>query len=320
MSEKLRVGVIGAGNIALKHLEVLAAFEDTEVVALCSRGHPRVHALADRFQVRKIFTDYVQMLDTVEMDAVFVLVSVTGIVEAGSECLRRRLPMLLEKPPGLRPDETRALRDLACAHDCLNMVGLNRRFYSVMRRAREAILEVGPLVSIVVEAPERLSDSLALGIHPPEVIAGMLYANGIHCLDLLRYFGGEVSEVHTIAGQWVEAQKDSFNALLRFESGATGHYISNWTSPARWSVTLYGAGRQVILKPLERASLVAFDQAETLLAVDEVDQLYKPGLYAQNRYFLDCVKERRPVSYPAADLADAFKTMELIEAIEGGKG
>jgi hypothetical protein len=55
-----------------------------------------------------------------------------------------------------------------------------------------------------------------------------------------------------------------------------------------------------------------------LLPVDEVDVKFKPGLYAQNRFFLDAVKERKSIAYPASDLADAVKTMQLIEAISGG--
>jgi predicted dehydrogenase len=309
--------VIGAGNIAEKHLEVLAAFDDVETVALSSSGHPRIHALAARFKIERTFTDYRLMLDTVQADTVLVLVSVVRIPEVAGECLRRGMPTLLEKPPGLSAADTKGLLEIAAETRCLNMVALNRRFYSVMRRAREAVLEAGPLVSVLVEAPEHLAPLKAAGFHPAEVVERFLFANGIHCIDLLRYFGGEVEEVYAMAGRWAADQKDSFNALLRFQSGATGHYVSNWTSPARWSVTLYGLDRRIVLCPLERGVLFERDGTEQLLAVDEADTLFKPGLFAQNRYFLDCLKEGRPISYPAADLADTLKTMELIEAIGG---
>ena len=316
---KLKVAVIGAGGMAGKHLEVLDAFDDTEVVALCNRGHPRIHALAERFNVRQTFTDYRQMLDEISVDAVLVLVSVTSIVEVTGEALRRGIPTLLEKPPGLSAAEAKGLLEIANATGCLNMVGLNRRFYSVMRRAREAILEVGPLVSVFVEAPERMAEVKALDIHPSQVVSKWLFANGMHCIDLLRYFGGDVAEVRAMSSQWFEDQKDSFGAVVRFESGATGHYIANWMSPGRWSVTLYGKGRRVFIAPLEQGIIVDSSGTEKLIPVDEVDIRFKPGLYAQDRYFLSCVKNGRRIAYPAADLADAVKTMELIEAIGGGQ-
>jgi predicted dehydrogenase len=315
--DKLKVGVIGAGFFAEKHLEVLTALEDVEVAALCSRGHPRIHALAERFKIERTFAGMDEMFDELSLDAVFVLVNVTRMVEVTSACLRRGVPTLLEKPPGLCAADARSLRDLAAANDCLNMVGLNRRFYSVMRRAREAILEVGPMVSVLIEAPERLWE-YKTGAHPPEVVKGLLFANGIHSIDLLRYFGGDVKAAHAFSSQWDEEQKNSFGALMRFESGAMGQYIANWMSPGGWSVTLYGMGRRVLLKPLERGVMINASGAETELEVDEVDKLYKPGLHAQDRYFLDCVREGRKVSYPAADLAEAVKTMELIEVIAEG--
>src|SRR6185503_19943693 len=132
---------------------------------------------------------------------------------------------LLEKPPGLSAPEAQRLADTAATNNCLNMVALNRRFYSVMQRAREEILAAGPLVSVVVEGPERLAEVKAVGVHPPEVIEGLLFANSIHCIDLLRYFGGDVQKVVATATQWNEAQDNSFGALMKFHSGATGQYI-----------------------------------------------------------------------------------------------
>jgi predicted dehydrogenase len=315
----LRVAVIGAGNIAEKHLEVLHAFSDVELAAICSRGHPRIHALADKFGIREKFTDYRTMLDTIDVDAVFVLVSAMQIVPVAADCLRRGIPTLLEKPPGLSAKETEGLAHVAQATNCLNMVALNRRFYSVMQRAREEILSVGPLVSVLVEGPERLGEVKAVGIHPPEIIEGLLFANSIHCIDLLRYFGGDVEHISATSSQWDEQQKNSFGALLKFQNGATGHYIAHWMSPASWAVTLYGMGRRISLNPLEKATVMDADRSERLLPVDEVDVKFKPGLYGQNRFFLDAVRERRPITYPGSDLADALKTMRLIEAIAGGE-
>ncbi len=314
----MKVAVIGAGNIAEKHLEVLEAFSDVRVSAICSRGHPRIDALAERFEIPEKFSDYRKMLDSVSVDAVFVLVSAMQITTVAAECLKRGIPTLLEKPPGLSAQETENLAHIAQETNCINMVALNRRFYSVMQRAREEILSVGPLVSVLVEGPERLGEVKAVGIHPPEIIAGLLFANSIHCIDLLRYFGGDVEHISATSSQWDEEQKNSFDALMKFKTGATGHYIAHWMSPASWAVTLYGMGRRVSLNPLEKATLIDSDRSEKVLPVDDVDVKFKPGLYAQNRFFLDAVKQRRAVTYPGADLADAVKTMRLIETISGG--
>ncbi len=313
---ELKVGVIGTGNIAEKHLEVLKSFEDVRITALCNSGHPRIHDCADRFGVGARFTDYQQFLNQAEIDAVLVLVSVVRVAEVTRECLRRGIPTLLEKPPGLSAAETAQLAALAAATNTINMVAFNRRFYSVMQGARAAILEAGPLVSMVIEAPERIADYRAAG-HPAEVVDNILFANGIHCIDLFRFFGGEVARVNVLSKQWFENQNDSYNALLQFESGATGHYISNWTSPGRWAVNLYGRDRKVTLAPLERGTVLQSNGEQSDLDVDSLDQNYKPGIYAQARYFIDCVRDKKQPAFPAADLDDAVKTMRLVASIRG---
>jgi len=314
--DRIKLNVIGAGFFAEKHLEVLSAFDDVDIAGISSRGNPRIHQLADRFGIKQRFDRYERMLDETKPDAVFVLVNASNIFSVTLDCLQRRIPTFLEKPPGLLVAQSRELRDTAAKHDCMNMVGLNRRFYSLVRQARERILEAGPLVSVAIEAPERLAE--IKGVHPFEIVSRLLFANGIHSIDLLRFFGGDVKLIHTMARQFNEDQNNSFGALMEFESGAMGQYISHWTTPGSWNVTLYGIGKRIELDPLERG--VQIDASgRTTLEPDEVDVKFKPGLYAQARYFIDRVKEQRQPAYPAADLADSVKTMELVAEIAGEK-
>ena len=60
----MKIAVIGAGNIAVKHLEVLKAFDDVQITALCNAGHPRIHEAAERFGIERRYIDYRQMLDS----------------------------------------------------------------------------------------------------------------------------------------------------------------------------------------------------------------------------------------------------------------
>ena len=312
--DKIKLAIVGAGFFAEKHLEVLTTLDDVQIAGIAGRGNPRIHQVADRFGIRNRFDNYERMLDETKPDAVLVLVNASNIFEVSSKVLKRGLPTFLEKPPGLLLNQSKTLRDLASGSGSLSMVGLNRRFYSVAKQAREMIAEAGPLVSIVVEAPERLGE--IKGIHPIEITSRLLVANGIHSIDLLRYFGGEVKTVHSVSRQVNEDQKNSFAALIEFENGSLGQYVSHWTTPGTWNVTLYGIGQRIELNPLERGIRISA-AGTTPLEPADVDQKFKPGLYAQARYFIDCVRENRKPSYPASDLADAVKTMELVAAITG---
>ena len=66
---KLRLAVIGAGNIAQKHLEVLSAFDDVSLVGICNRGNPLIHELASRFSIPAVFDDQNKILNDARPDA-----------------------------------------------------------------------------------------------------------------------------------------------------------------------------------------------------------------------------------------------------------
>jgi virulence factor len=176
------------------------------------------------------------------------------------------------------------------------------------------ITAAGPLISIVVEAPERLAE--IKGVHPAEIVERLIFANGIHSIDLLRFFGGDVSQMHSMKSKWNEEQNNSFAALMRFENGAIGQYIAHWMAPGTWNVTLYGMALRIELNPLERGMKVDAS-GTTAIEPDEIDKQFKPGLYAQDRYFIDCVRDGRKPAFPAANLDDAVKTMELVKSISG---
>lgn len=312
---RLRIGLIGAGNMAERHLEVLKQFDDVDVAALASRGENRLSKLASRFGIAKKYLDYRQMLSTVSLDAVFVLVSILSVFEVSCECISHGIDCLIEKPPGLTSAETTQLLNLSSKASSKHMIGLNRRFYSTIRKAEGLLRKEGPLVSILVEAPEDLEPVRASGIHPPKVMRNWLTANGIHCIDLLRFFAGEPVEVHSLTSTWRNKVPDSYGALIRFDQGAIGHYVSNWTSPGRWKVVLYAPKLRIEICPLEQGTIFRSGLEGSAIQIDETDIRFKPGLFAQDRFFLDCVNDNRPIQRPGADLRDALLTMQLIDKI-----
>jgi predicted dehydrogenase len=144
-------------------------------------------------------------------------------------------------------------------------------------------------------------------------------ANGMHCIDLLRFLGGDVADVHALSSAWGDSNRNSYGALVRFQSGAIGHYVSNWTAPGRWYVTLYGLDMRVDLMPLEEGNVVRRDGSTTPVPKDDVDVKFKAGFYGQDKYFVDHVRTNTPIGLPASNLGDAVKTMKLVEAIANSR-
>ena len=68
----IRVGVIGAGNIAQFHLAVLKALPEVEIIVLCDKDPATLNQTGDRFQIANRTTSHKELLESHALDAVFV--------------------------------------------------------------------------------------------------------------------------------------------------------------------------------------------------------------------------------------------------------
>lgn len=311
----VRVAVIGAGKIAPDHLAALRAVEDVQLVGIANRGGSDLTPLAEQYAIEHTFSDWEQMIERTQPDAVVILVSHFKTVEVATRCLELGIPSLIEKPAGFTSRETAGLAELAARHGTPNMVAVNRRYYSVINAGLRAIRARGPLMGVQIEAPEAIRRIRAQSRHGNELLDRWLVANSIHAIDLFRHVGGEVAEVHSLLHAWAEPHADSFSATMRFESGALGTFVAHWQSVPGWRLTLYGDGVKAVFQPFEQGELDYGRAGKETLKPDKEDVQYKPGFYGQARAFVDALLYDEPLAPPASDLADAVKTMQLIEQI-----
>lgn len=315
----LRVAVIGAGRIAAAHLSVLASFEDVRLVGVANRGGERATQLASQFAIPATFTDARAMLDETAPDLVYVLVSVEATPTVARGVLARGLPCLIEKPAALTAHETAELAELAADHRTLAMVGVNRRYHSVLDHAMDAIRARGPLHGIHVEVHEPIASIRAQGRFSPAVLDRWMAANSVHMIDLIRRCAGEVASLEILA-TGDGGERVGWSACLRTEGGTLGTVAGHWRSTPGVRLVLHGEGVRAELDPLERGILAWPDGRREPIAIDVVDQRFKPGFYAQSAALVDAVVSGEPLLPPASDLADQVATMQLVEALSGHRG
>jgi predicted dehydrogenase len=297
---------------------VLASLDNVSLVGISNRGTSDISPLAGQYGVSATFSNFERMLDSTQPDGVFVVVSHFETVRVASSCLERGIPCLIEKPAGFTSAETASLAKLAADHQCLNIVGVNRRYWSIVHNALTIVLQHGPLVGILIDAPEAIRRLRAKSAHDPRLYDRWIVANTIHAIDLFRCLGGEVTEIHRLKSSRTETSGDSFTAVLRLSRNCLGTFISHFNSGGEWSVTLYGDGLKAVIWLGRMKGQVYFDTGSTVpVHMDAVDLNYRWGLYAQDRAFIDALASGEKLTYPASDLEDAAKTMRLIEQIGG---
>jgi len=301
------VALVGAGPMAAQHARVLHEVEGLRLVSCASRTRERAQAFAHAAGIPTART-FDEVLASPQADALWLCVSADAMATVATACAARGLPMFLEKPVGLDPAETGRVRD---AIRVPHMVGLNRRFYEVIRRGRDLMIEQGGVRAIEVHMPENMRR--APDKHAARTLRRWQFANSVHLIDLFRYFAGEPAGI--TASNVVRSDSDrSYNALVRFESEAHGIFHSQWYAPGAWRVAVYAEGIAIVYQPIERAQILRGDGSAEALMPTGPDTRYKAGLHGQASAFVRLLRDGRPPP-GAVDLADYARSVSLVDLL-----
>jgi predicted dehydrogenase len=149
------VGVVGCGVIAqVMHLPHLLELDELfELTALCDISEPTAHACALRYGQPRTYTNWEQMLEDEELDAVLVLISGSH-APAAIAAAQAGMHVFVEKPMCLNLDEGAQMLAAASAAGVQLMVGTMKRYDPAYERLLEVLPEAGELRLIRVTTLE----------------------------------------------------------------------------------------------------------------------------------------------------------------------
>lgn len=313
--EKVKVGMIGAGSLANSvHYPSLAEFDDVEIAAICDLDEERLNKTADKYKVQQRYKDYKKMVKEVPLDAVYIIMPPHHLFDLVIHCLNSKLNVFIEKPPGVTAEQTRNMALTAERNGCLTMVGFNRRFIPLMVEVKKIVEERGPILQC---AATFYKNSIGAGPYYAGAI-DILTCDAVHAVDTLRWMGGEVASVASDIRKLHADYDNSFNALLKFENGATGFLLTNWVVGKRvHTFEMHARGISAFVDANDQAFIYSDNKEEarilnTYQAAGSTENYKFYGFYGENRHFIDCIKQKK---MPDTNFTDAFKTMELVGRI-----
>ncbi|MDG0814252.1 Gfo/Idh/MocA family protein [Cohnella rhizosphaerae] len=145
--KKLKVGMIGLGEIAqIIHLPILQSMPDRfELVALCDVSPGLLALMGEKHRVEHLYASATEMLDRVDMDAVFVLNNMEYHTECAVAALKKNVHVFVEKPMCISDAEAEQIILARDASQAQVMVGYMRRFAPAYMRALEEVKALGPI-------------------------------------------------------------------------------------------------------------------------------------------------------------------------------
>ena len=338
---KLRIGIIGTGNIGGVHAAAYQAHADrAELAACCDLDEAKMNAFADRFHIPGRYTDMAEMMEKESLDAVSVCTWNSAHKAAAICALQGGADVLCEKPMAMNTAEAAEMAAAAQAAHRLLMVGFVRRFGNDAA-AIQPMLERGELGDIYFAKAQYLRRKG----YPGGWFGDLAYAGGgplidlgVHVIDLVKYLCGNPkptaaygmtcralpAQRRAAGGDWQvkTAQKFAYNcedsaaAIITFEGGLRLLVETSYSLDIENEINrieLYGTKKGAKFDP----ALTLCYQSENGEQVNEPaggdTALSFDGLFeAEIGHFLSCVSEKIPCRATAADGVEMMKILDAV--------
>ena len=135
----MKWAIVGTGQISHQFATDAGAARGAELVAVCSRSPEKGQAFADEFNIPKVYTDYDEMLESEQIDNIYVGVPHTAHREVVEYLLKKKKNVLCEKPLGVNGREAASMIKTAKENDVLLMEAMWTMFFPSVIKAKELL-------------------------------------------------------------------------------------------------------------------------------------------------------------------------------------
>ncbi len=202
-SQKLRIGIIGAGGFANTHMNQFARLDNVEVVAFMRRNPDKLAEMQRLWNVPGGYTDYHKMLTNPDIDAVDIITPTDSHRQIAVDAARAGKHVLCDKPLALTAADCKVMLDAAESAGVIHSTNFNQRGNTAIGRMKRYINDdfIGGLIHANIwwgmtnqhgTRPEILSWRFK-----KETGGGTVYEL-IHVFDMARFLGGEVARITSV--------------------------------------------------------------------------------------------------------------------------
>lgn len=234
MKRKIKIAVVGVGNISESHIDAYRHNEDAELYAFCDINEKRLQEKGKKYGVTRLYTDCEKMFAALpEIDAVSVCTYNSAHKDVTIAALRAGKDVLCEKPMALNAAEAEEMQRVAKECGRKLMIGFVRRYGNDCAIVRDFIAK-GYLGDIYyAKARYVRRDGCPGGWFADKRYSGggPLIDLGVHVIDLVRYLMGNAKPVSVYGATFAKLKECSArskkNRAYKAASIADGAFENN---------------------------------------------------------------------------------------------
>ncbi|UJL46951.1 Gfo/Idh/MocA family oxidoreductase [Virgibacillus sp. NKC19-16] len=237
--QKVRLGIIGFGaqGGAYAGFIMEGRVPNMEVAAICDIDPEKKAAAEEKYPDVPFYDNYIDMLESGNIDAVVTCVPHYLHPEMGIESLKRDIHALVEKPAGVYTKQVKELNEFAVTKPEVTFgIMFNQRTNELYQKVKEVIDngEIGAIrrTNWIITSwwrPQGYYDQSAWRATWEGEGGGVLVNQAPHQLDLLQWIAGMPKKVYSNVKYGYQrdiAVEDEVTAMLDYGNGATGVFIT----------------------------------------------------------------------------------------------
>jgi|KBSSwiStaDraftv2_1062776.scaffolds.fasta_scaffold128564_2 predicted dehydrogenase len=317
------VAIVGCGLIGRKRA---AALNRAHLVVCVDVNIDQAQQLADTVPDAEASASWQAAVSRPDVDIVVVATTNDALVPVACGALAAGKHVLVEKPAGRSSAEIAALVDAARRGGRRVRVGFNHRYHPALRKARELVDQgaVGPLMFVRARYGHggRLGYEREWRANPKVSGGGELIDQGVHVIDLARWFLGDFTSVDGVATTyfWKMPVDDNAFMTLRTREGQTAFlHVSCTEWKNMFSMEIYGRDGKLAIDGLGGSygvERLTWYRMLPQMGPPETTNWEFPGADESWKVeFDEFVDDIHLGRAPSAGLDDALAALRVVEAI-----
>lgn len=237
--KKVRLGIIGIGTQGSAYAGFIleGRVKNMEIGAICDIDPEKKAIAEEKYPDVPFYNNYIEMLESGDVDAVVTTVPHYLHPEMGIEALKRDIHVLGEKPAGVYTKQVKELNEFAATKPELTFaIMFNQRTNELYQKVKE-IVDNGEIGNIrrtnwIITTwwrPQGYYDQSAWRATWEGEGGGVLVNQAPHQLDLLQWIAGMPEKVYSNVKYGYQrdiAVEDEVTTILDYGNGATGVFIT----------------------------------------------------------------------------------------------
>ncbi len=325
MSDKIRIGIVGAGVMAqVTHIPIWKSIRDIEIVAVCDTVKKKAQWIADKFKIKNYCADIDEMLKIDEIDAVDICTPTYTHMPLSVAALSAGKHVLVEKPMARNYEESKKMVDAAKKYQRLLMVAMNVRFRpdAIILKTFTQKGELGEIFYSKtgwLQRKEKLVHRTWLS--EKEMAGGGVFMDlGIQMLDVGLWLMGNQKAESVKATTYNKITQldveDSAAAFIRLENGATLTVEVSWTllfEKDFFYTNIFGTHGGALLNPLRihkelHDNLVNVTPSKS----ESTTNLYKKSYENEINHFVESLRKGEDV---ISSGQENLERMRIVDAV-----